>query len=165
MKRFHVHVGVSDLRASIGFYTALFGTDPSVAKDDYAKWMLDDPRVNFAISTRSKKPGLNHLGIQAESNEELAQLHARVTDAQLPVASQDNANCCYARSDKHWTIDPANIAWESFHTLNEASAFGEALPSTTELKRAASACCIPLARKSPEANSCCVPAETTSCCK
>ncbi len=165
MKRFHVHVGVSDLNAGIGFYTALFGTGPSVAKDDYAKWMLDDPRVNFAISTRGKKPGLDHLGIQAESKEELAQLHARMTDAQLPVASQSNATCCYANSDKHWTLDPANIAWESFHTLKEASVFGETLPSARELERAASACCIPLARKSPEANSCCVPAETTSCCK
>lgn len=165
MKRFHVHIGVSDLDAGIGFYSALFGTGPSIAKGDYAKWMLDDPRVNFAISTRGKKEGLDHLGIQAENEEELAQLHARLTDAQLPVATQDNATCCYASSDKHWTLDPANIAWESFHTLGEASVFGEALPSATELKRAASACCIPLARKSAEANSCCVPAEASPCCK
>src|SRR3989454_11207676 len=117
MKRIHVHVGVEDLPTAIGFYSALFATQPTVVKPDYAKWMLDDPRVNFAISTRSARPGLDHLGIQAESNAELEEIGMRLAQADVSTLPQKGASCCYAKSDKDWTLDPQGIAWESFHTL------------------------------------------------
>lgn len=167
MKRFHVHVGVSDLEASIRFYSALFGSNPDVSKDDYAKWMLEDPRVNFAISTRGRQPGLDHLGIQAETEAELEQLRARLAAAELPMASQAGTSCCYASSDKHWTMDPQDIGWESFHTLKDAPVFGEEAPPVARATAAAAAdntCCIPLARIDDKAASCCVPKKTSSCC-
>ena len=165
MKRFHVHVGVENLQASVGFYSTLFGQAPTVAKDDYAKWMLDDPRVNFAISTRSEKTGLDHLGIQVDTEEELDGLQSRLAAAELPVASQSETTCCYSRSDKHWTVDPQNIAWEAFHTLGDAPTFGDKavdrFASTTSAETAA--CCIPLARDKSSI-ACCVPTGASKCC-
>ena len=125
MKRFHVHVSVPDLAASIGFYSRLFGTPPSVQKADYAKWMIEDPRVNFAISTGSRVPGVNHLGLQADSSEELAEIGARFAAADdVTAVAQPNASCCYAVSDKHWVQDPQGIPWEAFHTLDTIPIFG-----------------------------------------
>lgn len=124
MKRMHIHVSVDDLAKNIEFYSALFGTQPSVVHADYAKWMLEDPRVNFAISDRGAKPGVDHLGIQAESENELAELAARLDAASLPTRSEPGAQCCYASGDKHWTVDPQGIAWESFHTLASIPTFG-----------------------------------------
>jgi hypothetical protein len=125
MKRFHVHVAVTDLTASIRFYSALFATEPTVVKSDYAKWMLDDPRVNFAISQRGATPGLDHLGVQVENEAELVEMHARLEGAALPVDTQMSTACCYAESNKYWTVDPQGIAWESYHTLNGIPVFGE----------------------------------------
>jgi hypothetical protein len=125
MKRFHVHVAVDDLTQSIVFYSALFAAGPSVVKPDYAKWMLDDPRVNFAISTRGKQPGLDHLGIQAESGDELQEIHARLHKAVGNVIEQGQTACCYAKSEKSWIDDPAGIAWETFHTTGESTDYGD----------------------------------------
>jgi catechol 2,3-dioxygenase-like lactoylglutathione lyase family enzyme len=139
MKRFHVHVSVNDLERSIRFYSALFAAQPTVRKDDYAKWQLEDPKVNFAISTRAGKAGLDHLGIQAEDGGELEELGSRLAQADVAVAPQKGASCCYAKSDKYWTLDPQGIAWESFHTLEGAPVYGEegkALPGERK-----AACC------------------------
>jgi catechol 2,3-dioxygenase-like lactoylglutathione lyase family enzyme len=118
MKRFHVHLSVPDLAASIRFYSGMFGFEPTVEKPDYAKWMLDEPRVNFAISTRGGRTGLNHLGLQADSADELAEIRARFDAAERgAVVDEIGAHCCYAVSDKHWVRDPQGIAWEAFHSL------------------------------------------------
>jgi catechol 2,3-dioxygenase-like lactoylglutathione lyase family enzyme len=121
----HVHVAVSNLEQNIAFYSRLFGAEPSVRKPDYAKWMLDDPRVNFAISSRGLEPGVDHLGIQVESAEELTELRERLETAEQAIVSQENTTCCYARSDKHWVADPQDIAWETFHTLDSAPTYGK----------------------------------------
>jgi catechol-2,3-dioxygenase len=141
MKRFHVHVAVHDLQQSIRFYSSLFGAAPSVTKSDYAKWMLDDPRVNFAISTRGARPGLDHLGLQAESDAELEEIGVRLAQADVSVMPQKGAACCYAKSDKYWTIDPQGIAWESFHTLDSVPVYG----ADTRIEPASEkrACCAP----------------------
>jgi hypothetical protein len=161
MKRLHIHVSVDNLAESIRFYSGMFAHEPTVIKPDYAKWMLEDPRVNFAISQRGLKAGLNHLGIQAESAEELGEIQARLSGLQAPVLAQENAACCYAKSDKYWINDPSGIAWESFHTLDQIPVFGE--PAKTEQ----SACCVPLAKTEDKA-ACCVPAAATgskgACC-
>jgi catechol-2,3-dioxygenase len=143
MKRFHVHVAVHDLKQSIRFYSALFGSKPSVEKEDYAKWMLEDPRVNFAISTRANKAGLDHLGIQAENEAELEDVGSRLAQADVALMPQKGASCCYAKSDKYWTLDPQGVAWESFHTLDSVPMYG----SDTRLKvrEAKAACCAPAA--------------------
>ena len=125
MKRMHVHVGVEDLHRAIGFYSALFATQPAVVKPDYAKWMLDDPRVNFAISTRGKQPGLDHLGIQAESRDELQEVYGRLREADGNVIEQGHTSCCYATSEKSWIDDPAGIAWETFFTTGESTDYGD----------------------------------------
>lgn len=140
MKRFHVHVAVHDLEQSIRFYSALFGAPPAVTKDDYAKWMLEDPRINFAISTRAQKTGLDHLGLQAEDSAELEDIGSRLAQADVSLLPQKGASCCYARSDKYWTIDPQGIAWESFHTLDSVPLYGE---DTRSQAPAAKACCAP----------------------
>lgn len=140
MKRLHVHVSVTDLAESIRFYNALFSAEPTVVKPDYAKWMLDDPRVNFAISQRAQHVGLDHLGIQVESDAELSEMNARLEAAALPVAEQIGTACCYAKSDKYWTVDPQGIAWESFHTLDNVPTFG-----TAPAGEGQSACCAPAA--------------------
>lgn len=123
MKRMHIHLGVRDLNESVCFYSALFAAEPTVLKDDYAKWMLEDPKLNFALSSRSKHIGLDHLGFQAETPEALDGLRQRLEDAALPAKAEIGQACCYARSDKHWTIDPQGIAWESFYTLSGIPTF------------------------------------------
>jgi hypothetical protein len=124
MKRFHVHVAVDNLAASVRFYSTVFGVQPSVLKEDYAKWMLDEPRVNFAISMRGAKPGLDHLGVQVDSDAELTALRAQVRNAEIAAFDQRDAACCYAKSDKYWITDPQGIAWETFHTLSAVPVFG-----------------------------------------
>jgi predicted enzyme related to lactoylglutathione lyase len=125
MKRLHVHVAVDDLAASIKFYSALFAAAPSVVKPDYAKWMLDDPRANFAISARGRAAGLDHLGIQVESKDELKEVYARLHQAGGQVVEQGQTNCCYSRSEKSWIDDPAGIAWETFLTFGETTDYGD----------------------------------------
>ena len=142
MKRFHVHVAVPDLAQSVRFYSTLFGAEPSVRKDDYAKWMLDDPRVNFAISARGRASGVNHLGFQVESGDELEAMHTQLAAADSAVLAEKSANCCYARSDKYWVTDPAGIAWETFHTLDTAPTYGEV---ARRAQTGESVCCGPAA--------------------
>jgi len=126
MKRFHVHVAVEDLEGSKAFYSKLFGAGPAVVKHDYAKWMIEDPRINFAISARDGgRTGIEHLGLQAENAGELAEIRGRLAAAGAEVADEPGANCCYAHSDKHWAVDPQGIAWEAFHTLGEAVHYGD----------------------------------------
>ncbi|HSI21809.1 MAG TPA: ArsI/CadI family heavy metal resistance metalloenzyme [Methylophilaceae bacterium] len=137
MKRMHIHVSVDNLDQSIGFYSQLFGAQPSVHQPDYAKWMLDDPRVNFAISQRGEPTGLNHLGIQAENDDELSEVKTRLDAADLAVLTETGTTCCYAKSDKHWVQDPSGIAWETYHTLDSAPTFNAPV--------AASPCCVPSA--------------------
>ena len=142
MKRLHVHVSVHDLEQSIRFYSALFASTPSVKKDDYAKWMLDDPRVNFAISTWSPKKGVDHLGIQAENGAELEELGARLAQADVSMTAQKGVSCCYAKSDKYWTLDPQGTAWESFHTLDGVPVYGEdTRPKARTAVGVKAACC------------------------
>ncbi len=131
MKRFHVHMAVKDLAASVRFYSALFDAAPSIRREDYAKWMLEDPRVNFAISTRSQADGLDHLGIQVEDHAELAQMRSRFGHADAAVIDRSGQDCCYAKSDKHWVTDPQGIAWETFHTLATIPVFGEVRAAAT----------------------------------
>lgn len=155
MKRFHVHLSVDDLAHNIRFYSALFGVAPSVQKADYAKWMLDDPRVNFAISSRGGTHGLNHLGFQVESEAELADLRSKADAADIAVVEQSGAACCYARSDKHWIQDPQGIAWEAFHTLGDIPVFGA---DRAGQSAAAGGCCVPdvaVAMPSPNRSKCC----------
>jgi catechol 2,3-dioxygenase-like lactoylglutathione lyase family enzyme len=142
MKRMHVHVAVDELERSIGFYSALFAAEPVVVKPDYAKWMLDDPRVNFAISTRGKQPGLDHLGIQVESKGELAEVYARLRNAGGSVLEQGRTTCCYAQSEKSWIDDPAGIAWETFFTTGESIDYGIGIEQDARVARA-KACCAP----------------------
>jgi predicted lactoylglutathione lyase len=125
MKRMHVHVAVDDLQQSLRFYSALFAAQPCVIKTDYAKWMLDDPRVNFAISTRGREAGLDHLGIQVESRDELDEVYARLREAGGNVIEQGETNCCYAKSEKSWIDDPTGIAWETFLTSGETTDYGD----------------------------------------
>jgi hypothetical protein len=139
MKRFHIHTHVEDLQASIAFYTRLFAAEPTRTESDYAKWMLEDPRVNFAISTRGDKPGIDHLGFQTDTEEELQELKARAEAADLALLDQGATTCCYARSDKHWITDPQGIAWEHFHTLSDIPVFSEESQPAPE----AAACCAP----------------------
>ena len=159
MKRFHVHVAVDDLAQSIGFYSALFATKPSIVKPDYAKWMLDDPRVNFAISTRGREPGLDHLGIQVENTDELHEVYARLREAGGNIVEQGETTCCYAQSEKSWIDDPAGISWETFHTTGESTVYGDgsgenqARIAHEKQDEKQSACCAP----SPAA-------KTTTCC-
>ncbi len=136
MKRLHVHISIEDLAASVEFYSPLFGTAPSVLKDDYAKWSLEDPRVNFAISKRARAAGLDHLGIQVDEAEELEEVAGRLAASGAKLLEQKDAACCYARSDKAWVNDPQGIAWETFHSLGEITVYGKDTRSTKE-----SACC------------------------
>ena len=125
MKRFHVHVSVEKLDDSIRFYSSLFGTAPTVVQPDYAKWMLDDPRVNFAISQRGRQPGVNHLGFQVEDDAELKAMRGQLEAADTGLLEQTSAACCYAVSDKYWVTDPQGVAWETFHTLDTVPVYGE----------------------------------------
>ena len=138
MKRFHVHVAVDNLEENIRFYSSVFGAQPSVVKTDYAKWMLEDPRVNFAISTRGVKAGLDHLGFQVDSDAELKNMRQNLIAAQAPVLEENEKACCYAKSDKYWITDPQGIAWETFHTLESVPIYGE---SRATKREASAACC------------------------
>jgi hypothetical protein len=169
MKRFHVHVAVDKLADSIKFYSGMFGSEPTVVKSDYAKWQLEDPRVNFAISQRGAQTGLNHLGIQVESTDELDEMQSRLASLQLDVEKEEGVSCCYAKSDKYWVNDPSGIAWETFHTLASIPVFGDADKTADIGEKAAGSdtCCIPLAKASSQ-SSCCVPkgekTTTGTCC-
>lgn len=155
MKRLHVHVAVQDIPQSIGFYSALFAAQPSVVKPDYAKWMLDDPRVNFAISTRGREPGLDHLGIQVEDQTELKDVYGRLRDAGADIFEQGQTACCYANSEKSWIEDPAGISWETFLTTGESAVYGdgsgEHAPRIAHEKQ--DSCCSPKA--AAPASTCC----------
>jgi catechol 2,3-dioxygenase-like lactoylglutathione lyase family enzyme len=158
MKRFHVHLHVSDLAASQAFYSKLFGAEPARVEADYAKWMLTDPPVNFAISTRGAKPGVDHFGIQVDNADDLATLKAQAQAADMALLDEGETTCCYARSDKYWVTDPQGVAWEQFHTLGDIPTFHA---GNSEPKQApAQVCCAPTAPKfDSKANSgCCAPA-------
>lgn len=153
MKRLHVHIAVSDLESSTQFYSSLFNTEPAVKKPDYVKWMLDDPRVNFAISNRGSKIGLDHLGIQAENESELNEIKTRLQNAELPMRTEENTACCYAKSNKHWTMDPNGIAWETFHSMQALEMYGL---NESEKGEQNAACCKPATpTKEVSASSCC----------
>jgi catechol 2,3-dioxygenase-like lactoylglutathione lyase family enzyme len=144
MKRLHVNVAVNDLDQSIRFYSTLFGAEPSVRQPDYAKWMLDDPRVNFAIAARGSGAGIDHLGIQVESASELAEVTGRLKAAGESVFDQKNASCCYAKSDKGWARDPQGVVWETFHTTQQITDYGDDT-AVAALERPATkaSCCAP----------------------
>jgi hypothetical protein len=144
MKRMHIHVAVDNLNDSIRFYNAMFSKkEPTVLKTDYCKWELTDPAVNFAISQRGAKPGVDHVGIQVETNAELEEMNARFTAAKLPAQQQTETTCCYARSNKAWTIDPQGVAWETFKTLEAAPVYGDSHDRTQAQARSTAACCSP----------------------
>ena len=156
MKRMHVHVAADDLGHSIVFYSALFDASPAVVKSDYAKWMLDDPRVNFAISTRGRQPGLDHLGIQVEDKAELHEVYARLRKAGgTEVVEQGETACCYAQSEKSWIDDPAGIAWETFHTTGLNTDYGDGTGENEARVAHAKACCVPQTSVPPAAASAC----------
>jgi catechol 2,3-dioxygenase-like lactoylglutathione lyase family enzyme len=167
MKRFHVHIAVTNIDSSIDFYSKLFGVAPTKRQDDYAKWMLEDPRINFAISSRGHTAGVNHFGFQVDSSEELT-LIRQLAEAASPgdVLNQGDSTCCYANSEKHWTIDPQGLAWEHFYTMSDALEFG------ADTAKQTGACCIPVRsskQDSPSANTaCCIPGSSleikSSCC-
>jgi catechol 2,3-dioxygenase-like lactoylglutathione lyase family enzyme len=160
MKRFHIHVSVGDLAQSIRFYSTLFGSQPTRLEADYAKWMLDDPRVNFAISTHRQPVGVNHLGFQVETDEELRGMRALLEAADARMVEEKEQPCCYAKSDKYWVTDPTGIAWETFHTLSSIPVYGEDTPvfnhgaSVVPVEDPAAGCCIP-APSSQSAAGCC----------
>jgi catechol 2,3-dioxygenase-like lactoylglutathione lyase family enzyme len=155
MKRLHVHVAVKDLEASVRFYSPLFSASPKVQKPDYAKWMLDDPRVNFAISSRGAEPGVDHLGIQVEDRSELEEVYGRLKAADAPVIEEGETVCCYAQSEKSWIQDPQGVQWETFLTSGESTVYGtdlvipkDAKAATAAAAKSETACCAP---------SCCSP--------
>ena len=147
MKRLHVHVGVTDLDRSIAFYSTLFGAVPTVRKDDYAKWMLDDPRVNFAISAANAAKGVEHLGIQAESPDELGDVYGRLKAAERPVLEEGRTTCCYAKSEKSWIADPDGVVWEAFFTDGEAVHYGDSPDLGVVAGLGDDACCLPAGAK------------------
>ena len=156
MQRFHVHVGVTDLDRSIAFYSALFGAQPTVAKPDYAKWMLDDPRINFAISHRDgDAKGIEHIGLQVEDKAELSEVYARFEAADSPVFEEGATTCCYAQSEKSWTADPDGVLWEAFLTEGDSTTYGHKidLASLASANAATGACCAP--QLAPAKPSCC----------
>lgn len=162
-KRFHVHIAVEDLAASVRFYSELFGAAPVVSKPDYAKWMLEDPRVNFAISQRGARPGIEHLGIQVADRAELDEVHARLERAGRPILEEGSTTCCYARSEKSWIEDPQGVKWETFLTTGESTVYGHDRPQSE------AACCAPVITPTAVSRSCCEskPEATTpekSCC-
>jgi catechol 2,3-dioxygenase-like lactoylglutathione lyase family enzyme len=165
MKRLHVHVSVDDLAQSIRFYSTLFAAEPTVVKDDYAKWILDDPRVNFAISRRqSAVAGISHLGIQAEDETELAEVYERLSRAERPIVEAKGTTCCYAKSDKQWIADPQGVPWETFFTYGEATVYGEESLAKLRAANERAVCCDPSfsepVAKPSAAEACCAP----SCC-
>ena len=150
MKRFHVHVAVADLDQSIGFYSTLFGAAPNVRKSDYAKWMLDDPRINFAVSKRTGKFGVNHLGLQVDSEDELISMRDQLQRADGAILEEVGAQCCYAKSDKYWVTDPQGVAWETFHSLGAIPVYGE----DSKVASTEPACCVPEAEPKAAASCC-----------
>jgi catechol-2,3-dioxygenase len=150
MKRLHVHVGVKNLSDSVKFYNALFGAEPVKLKSDYAKWMLDDPRVNFAISTQAEKAGVDHMGIKVDDPEELGALREQMSQANISTHSDGETTCCYARSEKSWVEDPDGVAWEAYHTMADAQVYH----GNDHAVAASAPCCVP----APE------PAASTACC-
>lgn len=163
MKRLHVHVSVEDIAQSIRFYSALFAAEPAITKPDYAKWMLDDPRVNFAISTRSGKTGLDHLGIQVETPDELHEVYERLQHADRPVLVEGATTCCYAKSEKSWITDPQGLSWETFLTFGESTLYGDS-DDPGQVRTTSGACCTP---ETPQ-DACCGPkpelAADAPCC-
>jgi catechol 2,3-dioxygenase-like lactoylglutathione lyase family enzyme len=160
MKRLHVHVSVKDLAASIRFYQTLFAAEPTVIKTDYAKWMLEDPRVNFAISTHRQPVGINHLGFQVETDEELRGMRTQLHAADSRILEESEQPCCYAKSDKYWVTDPTGIAWETFHTLGSIPVYGEDTAvfdhgaSMAPAESSAAPCCVPVSKPQPAAACC-----------
>jgi catechol 2,3-dioxygenase-like lactoylglutathione lyase family enzyme len=157
MKRLHVHVGVESLDRSVAFYSTLFGAAPSVLKHDYAKWMLDDPRVNFAISSgQHAAKGIEHLGVQVETPDELAEVYGRLEAADRPVLEEGATTCCYAKSEKSWIADPDGVVWEAFLTSGDATAYGDS-PALNALSPSAAegACCTPAAASPEPRPACC----------
>jgi len=178
MKRFHLHVSVKNLDESVRFYSTLFAVPPAVRQSDYAKWMLEDPRINFAISTHRQPVGVNHLGFQVDSDEELRGMHTQLTEADSRLIQENEQPCCYAKSDKYWVTDPTGIAWETFHTLGSIPVYGEdtavfghgvsRIPVPNE-NRATAACCVPASTTAPKATGadCCggaAPNNIDACC-
>ena len=157
MKRFHVHTHVADLQKSIAFYSKMFAAAPTRVQSDYAKWMIEDPRINFAISTRGAKPGIDHLGMQTDTQEELVELKSRAEAADMTLLDEGETTCCYARSEKHWVTDPQGVAWEHFHTLDNIPVFSEKAPAVTD---DASCCATPAPRGKPTA----IPVKSASSC-
>jgi predicted enzyme related to lactoylglutathione lyase len=155
MKRMHVHVSVNDIDTAVGFYSALFAAKPAVVKDDYAKWMLDDPRVNFAISTRGREPGLDHLGIQVESGDELQEVYARLRQAGGTVFEEGQTTCCYAQSEKSWIDDPAGISWETFHTSGASTHYGTSVREGAQIAHAKVCCAPPPVIAEEKSSTCC----------
>lgn len=167
MKRLHIHIAVDELVDSIHFYSTIFDARPSIEREDYAKWDLHDPAVNFAISKRGHLSGVNHLGIEVDSEHELNQIAKRLEAAEIESSSQEGASCCYARSNKHWALDPQGIAWESFHALGSLSVFGG--DPNAGVEGESSACCIPLSlsdQSDQDSAACCISHETgaNDCC-
>ena len=163
MKRLHVHVSVNDLAESVRFYSTLFAATPAVTKPDYAKWMLDDPRVNFAISTRSGGSGLDHLGIQVETQDELADVYSRLQAADRPVLEEGATTCCYAKSEKSWIADPQGLSWETFLTSGESTVYGDSA-DLGAIRMTAATCCTP---ETPQGACCALKPElaaTAACC-
>ena len=169
MNRFHVHVNVTDLDRSISFYSQLFGAGPTVIKSDYAKWMLDDPRINFAISRRDRAAGVDHLGIQADDGAALEAIGERLRSAEAISLAEVGTTCCYAHSDKYWTEDPQGLRWETFHTHGEATTYYAPAPATSSTPaESAAACCGPRAtEKEKSVAACCGPVVASNppaCC-
>lgn len=162
MKRFHVHVAVDDLPASVRFYTELFAAEPVMRKPDYAKWMLEDPRVNFAISQRGAQSGIEHLGIQSEDRAELNEVYARLERAARPVLEEGATTCCYAQSEKSWIEDPQGVKWETFLTTGESTVYGH------DRSAAETVCCAPVTEATARSTACCepksAPAPKKGCC-
>ncbi len=154
MKRLHVHVSVEDIAQSVRFYSTLFAAEPAVVKPDYAKWMLDDPRINFAISTRAGQTGLDHLGIQVETAAELNEVYGRLRQADRPVLEEGATTCCYAKSEKSWITDPQGLSWEAFLTSGESTVYGDTI-DLGPIRTASMACCTP---KPAAVAACCGPA-------
>ena len=160
MKRLHIHVSVKDLPASIRFYRTLFDAEPSVTQSDYAKWMLEDPKVNFAISINRQPVGVNHLGFQVETDEELRGMRAQLEAADARIVEESEQPCCYAKADKYWVTDPTGIAWETFHTLASIPVYGEDTPvfnhgeASVPIEKCKAQCCVPAQRAAPPAASC-----------
>ncbi len=163
MKRLHVHVSVDDLAASVRFYSTLFAAEPAVTKPDYAKWMLDDPRVNFAISARGGKAGVDHLGIQVETQDELAEVYGRLRRAERPVLEEGATTCCYALSTKAWIADPQGLSWETFLTTGESVVYGDGA-DIGQIRTASGG----LRPEATASDTCCAPkpelASETACC-